>query len=47
MPPRWMGVDLTASSESTPTAIDLGSAMNVDGAQPSRWRVQLAPRDDD
>lgn len=47
LPPHWLGVDLIASSESTPTAHDVASAMNVDGAQHSRWKEQVAPREDE
>jgi len=44
-PPHWLGLDLTASSGSSPTAPGSGNAMNLDVDGHSRWPQQSAPQD--
>lgn len=41
--PHWMGADLNASSDATPTAPVIGSAMHVDGGGHNHWMEQSAP----
>lgn len=43
--PHWLGVNLNNSSNATPSASDVGTAMNVDGVGHSRWMDHSTPGD--